>query len=493
MTKDLDWIPESWASYKDSWKIAKDFADNLSEQIFGKTNKSSLEMYLKRKLGERDADYEMRLALASFDGRVETAILDASALLSQHLLDRRLITDDIAKNLQNVDRVGTNFPVWLDNTVIELLIYGCWAWFVCLDEEHGWYLEWVDPDSIASPQYTVIDKQERLTAFSVRGIERVADGLGYKDQLYFIRHELVEEDGELRYRYSRWEDWEGANKSQESRYALVPIRGQQYTYVTDANGRPLNEFPLVWLNSKGEKHLLSMQYPYFSTLITLNRVQFNKESELNLSESNCNIPTLKNKHIGGRKKKEEQEDIEIGANAILNVPHSELGADVSWMEIQGTGIAITHQRNQDRSEAMDRVAKQFLTGNESEKTAFQIGVELDATRSKLITASTAIQDALQKTFRLAHQYTSPEPVPDNIEDWIQLKQEVLRPPMSDEKARVIIDLHNLGLIPKRSQVMRILQKANYISNDIGKIILDELEASEASQILPVIEQIEEGE
>lgn len=498
MDKDLNWIPESWDSYKKAWAISSDFTDNLCRQIFGNQQLLSddsyqlgIKNYLRQKLGERAGDYQMRLDLASFDGRLEMAVIDSGGLLAQHTVNKSLLPEEIAMNLTNVDQNTNNFEVWLNSTVIQLLIYGCWAWFVCFDKKHGWYLQWLDPDSIASPQYSTIENREILTAFSAKGVERIRSGFGYDEQEYYIRHELVEEEGQqqLRYRYSRWEKKQGDDGQEGSKYTLVPINGQQYIYTTRADDSYLSEFPLVWLNYKGKKEPLSFQYPFFSTLITLNRLHFNKESELNSAESNCNIQTLKRKHAGAVPK--EPGDISLGTNSVIEIPNADQGGNVEWLEFAGTAIGITHQRNQDRSETMDRISKQFLNGGETVKTAFQVGVEVDASRSKLIAASNAIQDALQKTFRLAHQYTSPEKVPDNIVDWVQLKQEVLRSPISDEKARVLIELYNLGLLTK-VQVVETLQRFNFIPNDISMDVLEQLRESE-SRLLPEIEIMEDTE
>lgn len=434
----LDYLPPTWTPYIQDIVKMRDVWNEL--RLCDKRE------YLQQKAGESDEFYKIRLKSAVFQDRVRRAIQEFAGVLALNSQIRDETPFEIQNQLDDVDGLGSNFPVWLNRACQQLLRDGCTAWFVAWDETVAqWKLVYVDPLSIKAP--IIVDN--KLIALTIESSEQVVSGYSTESIRVFYRHEMVAPEGQdlIYYQYTKYIEEKSPNAL---RFTQVgpPIVPQ------DATGAALSEIPLIWLSLGTDKTPLSFEFSHFSTLADLTIQQFNKVSELNTAESSCNIQTLTRYWPGAAP--DNPPNIYTGANAIIEVTDAQFGGKIEFLEPTGEAIQITHQRNQDRESYMDALARQFVTGDTVQKTATQVQVEISAVQAQLLNLIASIQDAIEGTFRLIMTYAKPTPS-DDI-GGILIDSEAIRPAIDVPTLKYWQELADLGYI-ERDKFLELLQVA----------------------------------
>lgn len=432
----LDYLPEAWGYYRKDIQKMRDVCDGL--------RRCDRSQYLIQKAAEKDEHYRTRIKLAVFENRVESAISEFAGVLSMNHSFLSETPDEIMSQQENVDGCGTNFGVWLNSLLQKLLRDGCIGWFVGWDDNtQNWKFIYVDPLSLRAPIVITDNGVPRLYGFTIETTEQVVNGYSTEEQVVYYRHELVTSDDNdnstnLYYQYTKF--IKGKNASGDM--GFIPISDP--VIPTIANGERLKEIPFIWLSLGDNKSPLDFDFSFFSTLADLNILQYNKVSELNTAESNCNMLTLVRKHPG--EVPEYPSDIYTGANAIIEVGDAQFGGSIEYLEPTGRAIEITHQRNNDRDATMDAIARQFITGDAVERTKYQVQVEITSVQARLLTLVANLQDTIQRSFRFVMDYASPMKT-DNI-GGITVNSEAIRPPVQVDELRLWQEWTDLGYLNK---------------------------------------------
>lgn len=440
----LDYLPENWVYYRKDIQKMRDVCDGL--------RRCDRSQYLIQKTAEKDEHYRTRLKLAVFENRVESAISEFAGVLSMNHSFLPETPDEITYQQTNVDGCGTDFSVWLNSLLQKLLRDGCVGWFVGWDENtQNWKFIYVDPMSLRAPIVLTDNGVPRLFGFTIETTEQVVNGYSTEEQVVYYRHELIASDDtdnpdNVYYQYTRF------IKGKDGMGDVDFIPDGDPVVPTIASGERLTEIPFVWLSLGDDRKPLSFDFSFFTTLADINLLQYNKVSELNTAESNCNMLTLVRKHAG--EVPEYPSDIYTGANAIIEVGDAQFGGAIEYLEPTGRAIEITHQRNNDRDATMDALAKQFITGDAVERTKYQVQVEITSVQARLLTLVANLQDAIQKSFSFVMDYTSPFPIEDT--GGITINSEAIRPPVQVDELRLWQEWTDLGYISK-NKFIQLLQ------------------------------------
>lgn len=453
----LDYLPEDWGYYRSDIQKMRDVCDGL--------RRCDRSQYLIQKAAEKDEHYRSRLKLAVFENRVESAISEFAGVLSMNHTFLPQTPDEISSQQENVDGCGTNFSVWLNSLLQKLLRDGCIGWFVGWDESiENWKFIYVDPMSLRAPIVLNQNGVPRLFGFTIETTERIINGYSTEEQTVYYRHELVPSDDSdnpdsVYYQYTKFI----RQKSNSGDMGFVPVG--EPIIPTIANGDPLGEIPFIWLSLGDDKNPMSFDFSFFTTLADLNILQYNKVSELNTAESNCNMLTLVRKHAG--EVPEYPPDLYTGANAIIEVGDAQFGGGIEYLEPTARAIEITHQRNNDRDTTMDALSRQFITGDTVERTKYQVQVEITSVQARLLTVVANLQDAIQRSFRFVMDYASPIPADDV--GGITINSEAIRPPVQVDELRLWQELTDLGYLNK-DKFIQLLQMSGAFPSDF---ILDD--------------------
>lgn len=421
----LDYLPPKLIPYHQGITLMRDIWDRL--KLCDKTR------YLHQKAGERLDFYEKRLKSAVFLDTVRKAIEEFAGVLSLNHSILQETPKEITSQLNNVDGNGTNFPVWLNTALQKLLRDGCLGWFAAYNESLGyWKLVSVDPMAIRAPIVLNVNGEYQIKAFTLESIEETIAGFATKTETVYYRHEIVENGGY--YQYTKFvKDSQSPSGFRQLGDPIIPVV---------ADGTRLTQIPFIWLSLAAEKIPLSFEFSFFSTLADLTIQQYNKVSELDTAESSSNIATLTVYHPNDVP--DNLGDIYVGDGAVINVPNAQYGGKIEYLEPTGRAMESTHNRNKDRSELMDNIAKQFITGNSTEKTKFQVAVEISSVQAQLLTLVAFIQDAIEQTFAWIIKYTNPNP-PDYA-GGIAIDNEAIRPPIDPDTLRFYQELTDLGYL-----------------------------------------------
>lgn len=434
----LDYLPPNFVPYHQRITIMRDIWDGL--------RLCDRSQYLYRKSGERQDFYQKRLKSAVFQDRVRKAIEEFAGVLSlNHSIKSDNTPKEIISQLNNVDGNGSNFSVWLNVTLQKLLRDGCIGWFVAYDDAIGlWKLVGVDPMSVRAPIVLNDNGKYKIQAFTIESIENKVSGFATKPETVYYRHEIVEDEQGKYYQYTKFvKDNRVSSGFRQEGDPIIPVI---------ADGTRLTKIPLIWLSLAAEKIPLSFEFSFFSTLADLSIQQFNKVSELDTAESSSNIATLTVYHPSDVP--DDLGDIYVGDGAVINVAHAQYGGKIEYLEPTGNAMQSTHQRNTDRSELMDKIAKQFITGDSTEKTKYQVAVEVTSVQAQLLTLVAFIQDAIEQTFDLIAKYTNPKPL--EYAGGITIDNEAIRPPIDPETLRYYQELTDQGYLTT-SEFKQLLQ------------------------------------
>lgn len=438
----LDYLPEDWTYYRQDIQKMRDVCNGLRN-----CDKSQ---YLIQKTAEQNDHYRNRLRLAVFENRVQSAISEFAGVLSMNYHFSPDTPSEIVNQQYNVDGADSNFSVWLNTMLQKLLRDGCIGWFVGWNEElEEWKFVYVDPLSLRAPIVLTQDGTDRLFGFTVESTEKIVNGYSTEKESVYYRHELAavsEDSNEVYYQYTKFV----RGKRPDGQVDFIPVGDP--VIPTGANGEPLTEIPFIWLSLGSDKTPLAFDYSFFSTLADLNILQYNKVSELNTAESNCNMLTIIRKHPG--EVPDYSQDIYTGTNAVIEVGNAQFGGGIEYLEPTGRAIEITHQRNNDRDAKMDAIAKQFITGDTVERTKYQVQVEITSVQARLLTLVSNIQDAMQRSFSYAMNYAAPYPI-ENA-GGITINSEAIRPPVQVDELRLWQELTDLGYLDKDS-FLQLLQ------------------------------------
>lgn len=371
-----DYIPSFIHECYANWEKLKDFYDELKS--LEKKNK-----YLYRNTTEHDLDYEKRLKLAVFEGRLNDTINTYASLLSQWEFTEDTDQEVLAREnnlLVEGDRLTIKSFLQLAN--VDVLLYGVALIFI---SPQPLSLSLISPFDIRVPRIETINGESVLTRLGIKRNITVPDGKFKEKQV------------------SQW--W-----VYDSGYLTVYQRDDRDNYyiidgypmpITDASGSIVQKVPCVWYSSTPQK-LMDFPVPPFLYLGDLSCKHFNKVSELDNIETKCNSPTWARDYPNSVP--ENIEPLLVGAN---NVIINGNGTKTYLIEPSGTAIASTHQRIKDLEERIDRASYAFLNGGEAEKTATQSIIEASQSKASLMGVANQLELATRQVFSWMVRFSNP--------------------------------------------------------------------------------------
>lgn len=368
--------PENWASLGllQIWEVSRDWFNNIIT-ITQKTK------YLIKKFGELDKSYEQRLKEAHVENYWKESVQAHSALLNSYSINPEspeyFDDEDAIVNLYNSTLKQWDYAIteqyFRDGTVICGVAYnGIRPYFFK-----------VPIMSVQNVEYFGGESSElRRFSFEVPGNggkKKYLDFQMIAGGVYLIR--WIAEDG------------------------MFTI--ESISPLTGANDELLTEIPIAALSVVDKLDFSEDNYPlpFLYPLLEQNIKAFNKESEIDTVETKLNLPTIV--RYWATKVPKVAPPLFIGASRVIE--HLFPGK-LEYLEPQGNGIQITHERQKHREKKLLAGQERLFNVNPDgvEKTATQS--LLDATQSKrILEQAVANKKALYiQLFRFWAIFSDPE-------------------------------------------------------------------------------------
>lgn len=281
-------------------------------------------------------------------------------------------TPDVIKNLrENIDGNETNLDTFVFQVLVNLLRRGCMAIVVDIVDNQ--------PRATITPISSIKNRiyaEDRLQLLTVEHVDHVQDKYAVENQFRYME-----------YRPGQLLKWTKDSKTGE-------LNLVDEFLLTDAAGNLRDEVYAVWLSVDPNSAKWKPCAPPFLGLAKESILQMLKVSELNRAETICNMQVLKRYHPQGVDPAGPHPDIDWDPEAVQEIP---FGGDLKVDEPAGTAIAITHTRNKDRADAMDRAVDSWLTDRIRTATESEIADEAEKSRLEIITK--AVQQAMEEVFR----------------------------------------------------------------------------------------------
>lgn len=362
-----DYRQPQFAKYLEEYKMIDDIWEMLSTEEL-------LREYLPRRGTkgrlESDESYNLRLRTTSLprafrDGIERSAGRFGLAQLSED-------TPEAIKALEkNFDGLGNDFDSVVFKVRTYLLKYGAVAGVV----------DFVD----GQPQFMVAPVQSlRNKALDGETVKRLT-----------VEHMDVEEDGygfKEVYTYKEYAPGALTIHTKDSDNGDLRVTDTQL--LTDSTGQPREEVYAVWFCVDPTWPLWMPAPPPFLHLAKDSIKQMHKVSELDRTETICNMQILKRYHPPGTNPQDDHADILWDPEIVQEIPD---GGDLKVDEPKGTAISITHQRNNDRQAAMDRAVDAWLM--EKVRTATESAIADNAEKTRLEVISKSLEVGFKRVFR----------------------------------------------------------------------------------------------
>jgi hypothetical protein len=204
----------------------------------------------------------------------------------------------------------------------------------------------------------------------------------------------------------------------------------------------------------------------FLGLAELNIKYFQKESELDDTESKVNTITPKRTWPEQAKVPNPPPPLPSGANKTIEIPG---GGKVELLEAEGKGLALAYGRQNNRIERMARLAQAFLQGSR-ERTATEAILESSQAKLSLRGIARRKESFIQTLFKWMARLSDPLYQEDEFVGGIKISERHLQAPLSAEEFREIMAGWEIGFYSKELAYQKLF--------DVGwmpeGIVLEEL-------------------
>jgi Domain of unknown function (DUF4055) len=443
-------IPKSWADRVAQWDLLKDVFDGLH-------SKDIRYKYLTQATFEPPKAYKERVRNSHFDNFFKPTIQSYAGLLSNFELLNDT-PDVIHNNLDNINNQGDSLVTWAMDVDIAALRDDCCVALIDTEpltesnsrKERSPWVVLIDIRDVFSPLVAFVDGEWVLVRVVILRHVEIADGLyGTKLQKQWCVYTpgqsqtIIEDDqGQLTY-----ED---------------PV------IMMDAAGNVLDRVPIAWYSISGAR-LMEPNSPPFLGLAELNVKYFQKESELDDTESKVN--TITATRTWPQAVPTVCPPLPSGANKVIEIPG---GGKVDLLEAEGKGLSLAYERQNNRIERMDRLAQAFLQGAR-ERTATEAILESSQAKLSLRGIARRKESFLQCVFKWMARLSDPLFNENEFVGGVKVSERHLQAPLSAQDFAQIISAWEMGLL-SRAMVFRKLFDAGWMPEGtvLEEVIEEEL-------------------
>jgi hypothetical protein len=431
---DIVWLPENWVKYwRVIWEVADDFYDGLNDYLI----KS---LYLFQKPGEPDDAYTIRLISSDLDNHYRDAIDFYAGLLSQfEILEE---TPEELKDLfNNIDGAGNSLTVVSLQADKEILKKDSCLLFVdppvADSEKKIPRLRIIDLRDIYSPVVEKIGNEYVMTQVCIRRSSMRRKGkyaVEYLEQYWMYQPGIV----------TIFE----SQRVDETQTKMIEVDKFE---ILNAAGERLNRVPAVWYSCGGGTPL-APETPPFHRLLKVNQKQLNKVSELDDAEMRVNTitPCL----IYPDDVPDPAKPVRLGPNSAMVLGGGAQGMQALMLEAAGNGIALTHQRNQDRAEQMKELSRAFI-GGRSTLTATEATQNDSRSKVNLQLVAHQKESTIQEVFKLMMEFMDPNFKYEEFEGGIKISDEALRAAVNAQDIKAIQDGYLNGSYSRRYMLEKL--------------------------------------
>lgn len=443
---DIVWLPQDWVKYwRVIWQIADDFYDGLNDYI-------TRSLYLFQKPGEDDAAYTIRLIGSSLDNHYKDAIDFYAGLLSQFEVIDKETPEELKALFDNIDGAGNSLTVLSLQADKEILKKDSCLLFVDPPIEGNANkiprLRVISLSDIYSPIVEVIDGEYVMTQVCIRrSIQRRKGDHAVES----IEQYWMYQPGQVIVYESQ--------KIDEVKTKMVEVNRFE---LKNAFGNRINKVPAIWYSCGGGIPLMP-ETPPFQRLLGVNQKQLNKVSELDDAEMRVN--TITHYQIYPDERPDPLPRVKLGPTSALIFGGGRDGMQVGMLEAMGNGIALTHQRNQDRAEQMKELSRAFI-GGRSTLTATEANQNDSRSKVNLQLVAHQKESTMQEVFRLMMEFIDPNFVAKDFEGGIKISDEALRAPVNAQDIKVIQDGYLNGSY-SRAYMLQKLKEVGFQPEEIN--------------------------
>lgn len=439
-----DFVPKSYTAMQPNWAMARALLESMwSEEI--------RKEYLSRKEGEPEKAFTKRVALAVLDNYYEPALRGYVNQLTNYSVEDPL---EILEPIDdNVDLRGSSLTAFLMDALIDAMAVDSILFCVDYSEKlQRPYLLFYPIDKLTAPLVIWENAKPYIARVGVRFNYSIPDGeYGSKEGcgVRIYRHRPA--------RTETWYDVDGTWVKQDSRN----IKG--------ANGKSLQELPLVWFSVQGAD-TLEPKASVWDPLARLNVLHFNKASEIDTAETITNLPTPVRIGVDS----ETSPALYLGYNACVDLP---LGCDIKYLEPSGASIGSSNNRQMLREKAMERLSKLFTTSDTGVRTATEVRAISEANKRGIESIAKRIESAFSEVMKVLATFSNPSfNVETDDAGEIELDNASIKAPPNADEIRVLTELFSTGLITIKEARSRLA--------DYGVITEQDNEAIEEAEELP---------
>lgn len=393
--------------------------------------------------------YNNRLRAAYLDNWFSSAVSSYAALLGKFSYTQepnappRTITESDravpeAAVASNVDFQGNDFKAFMNLLNQSTLALGCAL--VVID---------VQDTTTGKRPY-----MRRWDVDDIYGLRTIQEGGQTYIASFCGRYEIEEEeeDGSLKtccyylqyiHRPARailWEEEDGELKIESE----TPIKG--------ADGKQLQELPVVWHDFSGEP----VGYPPLPILLSLAKLNisnFNSLSEFQTILTVVNGPTPLVFWPPGSPPPSERPDLYLGINTAYHMP---AGGDVRFLEPSGNALNISWSVIQGQREMMARLGQSFFSPGFG-RTATEAKLDAAQSESIILSMSNRVQNTAEEIFKWWSVFSDPAYKYPDYAGGLCVNTEALALPMNPAESAAIESKFLNGLIDVKTAINLLIR------------------------------------
>ena len=275
------------------------------------------------------------------------------------------------------------------------------------------------------------------------------------------RLETIEYYLEYQHRPARTQLW----KSEKGNLVKV---GEE-SKLTGANGKPLDELPIVWHdfngNAPGDAPL-----PLLFSLARLNITHFNSLSEFQTILTVVNGPTPVRTWSPNAPVPEERQDLFLGINSVLDMPG---GSSVHFLEPSGNALSISWEVINGQIEQMKRLGQRYLSGGSpGMRTATETMLDTAQAETLMIDMCSRVENTAEEIFKWWRVFEDPTYNYPDYAGGIQINTEALLIPMDPAQIQVIMGLFLNGMIDAPTALNIMRRKGAIKDEDMSEAVLN---------------------
>ena len=272
-----------------------------------------------------------------------------------------------------------------------------------------------------------------------------------------------------------------------------PVQQGKENQLVGANGKKLEELPVVWHDFNGSPAGVP-PLPILFRLARLNITHFNSLSELQTILTVVNGPTPYRVWPAGQPLPEERPDMFLGINAVADMPG---GSSLGFLEPSGNAISLSKVMIDSQVEQMQQLGQQFLSNGGIARTATEAMLDRAKAETLLLDMAARVENTAEEIFKWWRVFEDPTYEYPNYAGGIEINSEALLMPVQPEEVQVVIAQFLNGLldVPTALNILRRkgAMKDEDLSPQMKKLMGIEDEAMEGEEEEPEEKESEKEE